>query len=107
MDQYLAECDQAFREKRTNPAANPPEPKTAAELNAVLDRWPKKAHVFLPGDPIWLEHLGLSKNSGREIEPFPVEWFEQFLAAVEAYPKLARALNVLLRRAEAGEVPRG
>jgi hypothetical protein len=54
-----------------------------------------------PADPIWLERMGLSKNTGRAIRPFSVEWLERFLATIEKHHKLARALNVLLRLAEA------
>ena len=54
-----------------------------------------------PADPRWLTRMGLSKHTGRTIEPFSIEWFERSLATVERHPKLARALNVLLRLAEA------
>jgi hypothetical protein len=106
VSQFIAECEQVLREKRTNPELNPPQPETKEEYDAFCDRWPEKSYMVRPADPRWLTRMGLSKHTGRTIEPFSIEWFERSLATVERHPKLARALKVLLHLSEA-EVQHG
>lgn len=99
-------CAQVFRERLTNPAATIPQPATGAELEAFCDVWPDRAHEVLPADDWVLESVGLSRHTGRNIEPYSIEWFERLLATVEKHSTLVRSLNVLLRRADA-EVAHG
>jgi hypothetical protein len=103
VEQFLAECEQVFREKRTNPAANPPQPETAAELDAFCDKWPDRSYMVRPGDPIWLELMALSRNTGRPVEPFAVEWRERFVVTLDADPEFAATVASLTGATEGGD----
>lgn len=102
VSQFLAQCEQVFREQRTNPAASIPQPETAAELDAFCDAFPEKAYLVRPADGIWLELAGLSRNTGRPIEPFAVEWRERFAATLVADADFAATVAGLLAPAEGG-----
>jgi hypothetical protein len=98
IEEYLNLCDNAHRRR-----VDPPQPDTIAEAVAYADRWPERAHLVRPADPIWFQMAGVSARTARTIPTFSREWLEQFLATLEAYPTLTRALVVILRGAASGQ----
>lgn len=102
VEQFLDECEQVFRERLWNPAATIPQPMTAAELDAFCDRWPERAHLVRPADCWILESVGLSLNTGRPVEPLPVELREQIVATVADDPSFVATLARLLESAKGG-----
>lgn len=102
VEEFLAECEQVFRERRTNPAATIPQPATGAELDAFCDRWPERAHLVRPADCWILESVGLSLNTGRPVEPLPVEWMERFVVTLDADPEFAATVASLIGTTEGG-----
>lgn len=102
VDQFIHECEQAIREKLTNPAAAIPQPETADELDAFCDRWPGRAHLVRPADEWVLESVGLSRNTGRPVEPFAIEWRERFLATLDGDPDFAATVAGLIGATEGG-----
>lgn len=93
VEQFLNLCESAHRRR-----VDPPQPATIEETVAYADRWPERAHLVRPADPVWFRMAGVSAYTARTIPAFSREWLEQFLATLEAYPTLTGALVVILRR---------
>lgn len=93
VEEFLHLCESAHRRR-----VDPPQPVSIEETVAYADRWPERAHLVRPADPVWFRMAGVSAFTARTIPPFSREWLEQFLATLEAYPTLAGALVVILKR---------
>ncbi len=98
--EYLAECEQVFRERRTNRGATIPQPLTFEEFDAFCDRWPERAHEVRPADTIWLKLAGLSTNTGRPVEPWSIETQERFIQTLVADADFAATVAGLLAPSE-------
>ena len=90
--QYACLVDRLYSEGKRAPY-----PKTREELDYLIEHYPLDAVPHLPHRDE-LARLGMSRNTCREhqIEPFSVEWREQYIETLDRDPEFAEAVRLRL-----------
>jgi hypothetical protein len=90
IEMFIETCRDAFDRGEA-----PPEPETAAELQAFCREWPHKAWMFRPADES-LRLMAVSKSSVDPVQPLPKDWRERLVVTLAEDRDFRDALAALL-----------